>query len=269
MNRDTTAGAAAGASGTSLPPEVPERGLSAASPSRPPAVGGRTARQRIDPEERRTAILAAARRAFDGSAYSTVTVADVARAAGASAALVFHYFGSKAGLYGAVVESELSELKEAQTAADAALAAGVPVRDRVRAALLAYLEAVAASPRRWEAALRGSDEPQEARAARDHARHAEVQHLAALLGAGGADDSGGPGGAGVATGAGGPVGVGGGRDALAELWPRHAYALAGYFGFVDAATLRWLGAGCPEAERYPLVDAALGALQGALGDWRV
>ena len=48
---------------------------------------------------------------------------------------------------------------------------------------------------------------------------------------------------------------------------RHDYALWGYFGFIDAAALRWVGKGCPEEDRWALIDAALGALEGALGDW--
>jgi hypothetical protein len=49
--------------------------------------------------------------------------------------------------------------------------------------------------------------------------------------------------------------------------PRHEYALWGYFGFLDAACLHWVERGCPDHDRHPLIDAALGALEGALGDW--
>ena len=48
---------------------------------------------------------------------------------------------------------------------------------------------------------------------------------------------------------------------------RHQYAQGGYYGFVDAACLRWVDKGCPPDERWALVDAALGCLGGALGDW--
>ena len=50
-------------------------------------------------------------------------------------------------------------------------------------------------------------------------------------------------------------------------WPRHAFAVHGALGFVDAACQTWAARGRPVAERGPLVDAALGSLEGALGDW--
>ena len=49
---------------------------------------------------------------------------------------------------------------------------------------------------------------------------------------------------------------------------RDDFALWGYLGFLDDACLRWVHAGCPDEQRHSLVDAALGCLEGALGDWR-
>jgi AcrR family transcriptional regulator len=54
---------------------------------------------RRDPEDRRAAILAAARRVFADAPYEAVNMSDVARAAGVSRALVNHYFGSKRELF--------------------------------------------------------------------------------------------------------------------------------------------------------------------------
>src|SRR5665648_1021845 len=48
---------------------------------------------------------------------------------------------------------------------------------------------------------------------------------------------------------------------------RHEFALWGFFGVLDAACLCWVERGCPDDERDSLVDAGLGALEGALGDW--
>src|SRR5213592_3538193 len=64
-------------------------------------MGGRTTARwtRRDPQDRRADILDAARRVFADAPYDTVTMADVARAAGISRALVNHYFGSKRELY--------------------------------------------------------------------------------------------------------------------------------------------------------------------------
>lgn len=77
------------------------RGIARASPT----VGGVSTRgsgarwTRRDPEDRRAAILAAARRVFADAPYEAVNMSDVARAAGVSRALVNHYFGSKRELF--------------------------------------------------------------------------------------------------------------------------------------------------------------------------
>jgi AcrR family transcriptional regulator len=195
----------------------------------------RSPRQRLDVDQRREAILAAARGLYAQAPYAEVSMAQVAQAAGASPALVFHYFGSKAGLYAAVVDGAIQSLAAAQREADAGLPAGVPARDRVRASLLIYLDHVATHPRSWAAPLTGGEEPGEAQKVRHHARAAYVAALLELL-------------------------------KLAP-WPRYDYALWGYFGFLDQACLQWVNQGCPESDRHALVDAALGALEGALGDW--
>ena len=48
-------------------------------------------------------MLAGASRAFAAAPYSEVTTAGLAECCEASEGLIFHYFGSKAGLYAAVV----------------------------------------------------------------------------------------------------------------------------------------------------------------------
>ena len=49
---------------------------------------------------------------------------------------------------------------------------------------------------------------------------------------------------------------------------RDDFALWGYLGFLDDACLRWVRAGRPDNQRHSLIDATLGCLEGALGDWR-
>ena len=46
-----------------------------------------------------------------------------------------------------------------------------------------------------------------------------------------------------------------------------SYALRDYLGFIDSACLHWVGRDRPDNDRHVLVDTALGALEGALGDW--
>ncbi len=58
------------------------------------------------PTERRPEILAAARIEFGTLGYAKATLAGVAERAGVSAATVSHYFGTKAGLFEAMVSEE-------------------------------------------------------------------------------------------------------------------------------------------------------------------
>lgn len=199
------------------------------APDRPP-------RRRLDPDARREAILAAATEAFAAAPYPEVSLATVAREAGASEALVHKYFDGKAGLYAEVVRSGIDALSAAQGAASAALPPNTSARDRVRASVLVYLDHVAAHPRGWAAPfLVGDHEPEVVLAVRRDARAAYVAALSDLL--------------------------------RPDPTPRRTYALWGYFGFIDAACLAWVERGCPDAERHALAEAALGALEGALGDW--
>lgn len=198
--------------------------------------GPHTPRRRLSVDERRSAILDAARSRFSSAPYPAVSAAEVARASGSSTGLVFHYFGSKAQLYAEVVRGAAQDLADEQVRAQAALPEGVPVRDRVRARVLVQLDHVAARGTADGLPLGGGEEPPEAVAVRREAREAQVEALRQLLAVG---------------------------DGV-----RHRYAVRGWLGLLDEVCRRWVEAGCPESERHPAVDAALGALEGALGDWR-
>ncbi|WP_243793769.1 TetR/AcrR family transcriptional regulator [Saccharopolyspora gloriosae] len=60
-------------------------------------------RRRLDPDERKAEILAAARRLFGTGTYSSVSTTDLANEAGVARGLINHYFGGKRGLYLEVV----------------------------------------------------------------------------------------------------------------------------------------------------------------------
>ncbi|MCE1175261.1 MAG: TetR family transcriptional regulator [Propionibacteriales bacterium] len=194
-----------------------------------------TIRRRLDVAARRTAILDAARSCYASGTYAEVSVAQIAAAAHASSALVFHYFNTKAELYAAVVADAVAGLAAAQRTAVDALPVGTSRRDRVATSIAIYLDHIAGHPQTWAAPLTGGEEPAEAIAVRQQARADYVQALRELL--------------------------------QPTDWARHDYALWGYFGFLDEACLRWVQRGCPADEREPLREAALGALEGALGDW--
>ena len=192
----------------------------------------------MDPAERRELILSAARRAFASRPYEEVSLAAIADEAHASEALVHKYFVSKAGIYAQVLQRATDELAERTRQADDALPEGSSARDRVRTSVLTYLDFIAERSPGWMTyqALAGHDPGDEAARVRREAREAAVTALAQVVG-----------------------GRRGHRDDFA-LW--------GYLGFLDDACLRWVHAGCPDDQRHSLVDAALGCLEGALGDWR-
>ena len=194
-------------------------------------------RLRMDPAERRELILSAASRAFASRPYEEVSLAEIAEEAQASEALVHKYFVGKAGIYAQVLQGAVDELAERTRQADAALPEGSSARDRVRASVLTYLDFIAERSPGWIAyQILAGHEPGEAARVRQEAREAAVKALAEV--------------------------VGGSRG------HRDDFAFWGYLGFLDDACLRWVHAGCPNDQRHSLIDAALGCLEGALGDWR-
>ncbi|MCH6470244.1 TetR/AcrR family transcriptional regulator [Sinomonas terrae] len=192
-------------------------------------------RRRLDPEERREAILEAARLAFAEAPYDQVALSRVAADADASEALVLKYFGNKARLYTTVVEQAIEDLSARQREALAAIPPDATPGDRLRVALDVYFDHIASHPSGWAAPLLPvHSEPHEAAAVRAKARSEYVQRLRQLL--------------------------------AAPRGREYDYALRAFYGFLDAACLHWVGVGCPPADRGIIASAAIGALQGALGD---
>lgn len=190
-------------------------------------------RRRLDPARRRADILDAAGAAFAAAPFDRVAVTQVADDAGASEALVHRYFGSKAGLYLAVVRRAVDALVDRQLAADAALPPGTPAQTRLATSLEVYLDFVASAPQGWASPLRGvGGEPSAAAELRAELRQRYVDLLCRLLGLRRSRD----------------VGL----------------ALHGYLGFVDAACLAWVEDGLDEGGRRTVVLTAVGALRGAL-----
>ena len=69
-----------------------------------------TSSARLQPEERRTQILDAARRVLEADPHRELSVELVAAEAGVSPALLFHYFGSKKKFQYAVIEAAAAEV---------------------------------------------------------------------------------------------------------------------------------------------------------------
>ncbi|GAA4581589.1 TetR/AcrR family transcriptional regulator [Planotetraspora phitsanulokensis] len=85
---------------TSQAGDDPERGA-----------GARPARRRLTVDRRREELIAAALELFSRHDAEDVSIDDVAAAAGASRALVYHYFGGKQELYVAALRSAAAELE--------------------------------------------------------------------------------------------------------------------------------------------------------------
>ncbi|MFL5894628.1 MAG: TetR/AcrR family transcriptional regulator [Thermoleophilaceae bacterium] len=76
----------------------------------------RKAKLRPD-EPGREKILDAARAEFGRRGYDATSIAEIGRAAGISKSVLYHYFGSKAGLYEALLEHDAHALVDAVSAA--------------------------------------------------------------------------------------------------------------------------------------------------------
>lgn len=193
----------------------------------------RRPRQRLGAESRRAAILRAAGAAFAAQPYPQVSVAEVAAAAGSSEALVHRYFGSKSGLYVAVVRSATDRLLERQRAADAALGPDATPRERLARSIRVYLDAIQDWSVGWTSRLTDpAGEPAEATALRHRNQETYLALLRAVL--------------------------------AAPDTPAVGYALTGYLGFLNAATLAWVEGGHPAGDVDLLVDQCLAALEAAL-----
>jgi AcrR family transcriptional regulator len=89
---------------------------------------------RLQTDERRRQLLEAGTRVFTERSYDDASMADVARAAGISKGLLYHYFPSKRDLFVATLEAAAAELREI-TQPDPAL----PVAEQLVTVLDAYL----------------------------------------------------------------------------------------------------------------------------------
>lgn len=190
-------------------------------------------RRRLPKAERRATILTAAGRHFTTHSYPAVSLTEIAADAGASQALIFHHFSTKAGLFAALIDAHLTDLHSHRAASLAALDEGQPIHHRIDTLLDSHLRAVAADP----LLVPGAGEPAEALAARARGEASFAEQLATEIGV--------------------------------SSVARHQWAVAGIVGFINRAVTVWRDRGFNDNERRPLVEATLGALEGGLGDWRV
>jgi AcrR family transcriptional regulator len=156
-------------------------------------------------EVRRAELLAAGRRIFSEKPYDTLSMDDLARAAGVSKGLLYHYYPSKREFYLAVLRVGAEELS-ARTDVDKGLA---PI-ERLDAALRAYLGYVEENAAGYAALLRGGmgSDP-EVDAIVERTRRTMMRRIVRSIG-------------------------------VTRIGPTIRLALRGWIGFVEAVTLDWL-----------------------------
>ena len=93
-------------------------------------------RQRLSAAKRRELLVEAATQRFSSTSYHATTMAEIAEAAGVSAAIVYRHFTSKAELFAACLGREWNLLRERWV--DALTSTPVP-RDRMMALATTYL----------------------------------------------------------------------------------------------------------------------------------
>lgn len=123
-------------------------------------------------------ILDAGRAMFGESGFEATSIAEIGLRAGIAKSVLYHYFGSKAGLYVTIIEHDSRQLVEA-------VAAAVPPPGdpgpRLRPGVDAFLQFLSEHPDTWRLMTR--DPPADPELRKLHARidHAVSQTLRGLL----------------------------------------------------------------------------------------
>lgn len=166
-------------------------------------------------------------RLFATRAYDEVSIDDIAREAGVSKGLLYHYFGGKRDFYVACVREAADQLL-----ARTAMTASLPEPERAKAGLEAYLAFAEEHAGAYTALVRsGIGHDPEVLAILDAVRDEIVQRMLTEMG-------------------------------FAEPRPVFRLAVRSWVGQVEAACLDWLVR--PDVPRAALVQLLLGALHGTL-----
>jgi AcrR family transcriptional regulator len=121
-----------------------------AASDREPAATARGRRERLDVDERRAQLVRLGIDLFAARPYDDVSIDELARAAGISKGLLYHYFPTKRDFYVATVrEGSAQLLARTDTPAD------LPPLERLRAGLDAYLDYVEEHAAPYAALMRG------------------------------------------------------------------------------------------------------------------
>jgi AcrR family transcriptional regulator len=190
-------------------------------PSRAPAY------QRLAVDERRRRLLDLGAELFARHSYAELSMSAIARAAGISKALLYHYFPSKQAYFVATLQQQADELGRL-VAADPAL----PPAEQVMRSLDAFLGWVEDNAEGYGKLLEGAT------------THAEVRELVDQVRAGTAEQ------------------ILGGLSPDGPPPPALRAAVHGWLWFMDGALMDWLEHG--DIDRDQLLGLLLGTLFGAV-----
>jgi AcrR family transcriptional regulator len=182
---------------------------------------------RLDVDERRRRLLELGTELFTRHAYDELSMAAIAREAGISKALLYHYFPSKQAYFSATLAEKAQELAEA-TAPDPA----VSPAEQLRASLEAFLEWIEANAAGYAKLMRSVATVPEVREIVDGVRDATARRILDGLSPG------------------------------AEPSPALRTAVHGWLWFMDGACLDWIAR--RDLDRSALADLLLGTLLGAV-----
>lgn len=187
---------------------------------------GSPAFTRLDVDERRRQLLEAGARAFTERAYDEVSMSDVARAAGISKGLLYHYFPSKSEFFTATLAAAAAEVA-AVTEPDP----GKPPVEQLTGSLGAYLAWIEENASGYRRLLESAGSP-DVRSLIEDVRERTVVRIV---------------------------------EAVSEGAPRPALRVAvrGWLWGMDGAILDWLDRA--EVSRDELRDLLVATFVGALG----
>ena len=184
---------------------------------------------RLPVDERRRTVLERAARLFAGRPYGELSMSRIAREAGISKALLYHYFPSKRALFQATLRQAAEEL-EARTEPDPSL----PPFEQLAHSVDAYLAWIELHADAYRALMSSLGEP-DVRDMVEDVRTRTAERILAGIAPGGAT-------------------------------PAMRAAVFGWLWFMDGACLEWLAAGEPDRERMSeLLLATFGGALAAAG----
>jgi len=183
---------------------------------------------RLENDERRALLLAVGQRLFAEHAFDEISMAQIAREAGISKALLYHYFPSKRDFFVATLAGGAEELRR-RVEPDPAL----PPAEALTRSVDAYLRWIEERPGAFEKLIRSAAAIPEVRELVDGVRSANTRRIL--------------------------EGVGAQDNAAARS------AVAGWLWFMDGAILDWIAHGDPGREELQgvLLAGLVGALAGA------